>query len=43
MGQPRFPAVVYDAVSNSDLVVTGVAKVSARFVSAAGVALGPAD
>ena len=39
----RFPAVAYDSVSDSYLVVTGVAKVSARFVSAAGVALGPAD
>ena len=39
----RFPAVAYDAASNSYLVVTGVAKVSARFVSASGVALGPAD
>ena len=39
----RFPAVAYDAVSDSYLVVTGVAKVSARFISAAGVPLGPAD
>ncbi len=39
----RFPAVAYDAASNSYLVVTGVAKVSARFVSASGVPLGPAD
>ena len=39
----RFPAVAYDSVSDSYLVVTGVAKVSARFVSAAGVPLGPAD
>jgi hypothetical protein len=39
----RFPAVAYDAGSDSYLVVTGVAKVSARFVSASGVPLGEAD
>jgi hypothetical protein len=39
----RFPAVAYDPASDSYLVVTGIAKSSARFVSATGVALGAAD
>ncbi len=39
----RFPAVAYDSASDSYLVVSGIVKVSARFISAAGVPLGPDD